>query len=66
MTLISTDGKEFCFLDPGYSPEKFKLPERKGRVDTSRAPFLYCDIEVMDGEVTTKPYPKYHLFSPKR
>ena len=67
MTLLSTDGKDFCILDPAYSPEKFELPERKGRVDTSHAPFLYCDIETLHSEITPDPVAsKYHLFARKR
>lgn len=61
MLLISTDGKEFCFLDPSYSEEKFKIPERAGRVNEDNAPYLYCDVSTMDSEC--KPgRVKYHLF----
>lgn len=61
MLIISTDGKEFCFLDPSYTPDKFTLPERVGRVNTNNAPYLYCDVETMHSE--TKPQRiKYHLF----
>ncbi|MBE6645265.1 MAG: hypothetical protein E7612_07825 [Ruminococcaceae bacterium] len=64
ISLISTDGKEFCILDPSYTPEKFTLPERAGKVDFSRAPFLYCDVNTVDAE--TKPgRVKYHLFKRK-
>ena len=65
MLLISTDGKEFCFLDPSYSDEKFKIPERAGRVDETRAPYLYAPIETVDSEC--KPgRVKYHMFKRKR
>ena len=61
MLIISTDGKEFCFLDPSYTPEKFTLPERIGRINSENAPFLYCDVETMHSE--TKPNRvKYHMF----
>ena len=66
MTLVSTDGKEFCILDSAYTPDKFDLPERAGRVDDSRAPFLYCDIETLHSELTPQPCTKYHLFARKR
>ena len=66
MTVLSTDGKEFCILDPSYTSDKFNLPERAGRVDTSRAPFLYCSVETLNGEVTADRYPKYYLFARKR
>ncbi len=65
VALISTDGKEFCILDPSYNEEKFTIPERVGRVDVSHAPFLYCDVHVFDSE--TKPNRvKYHMFSRKK
>jgi hypothetical protein len=65
MLIISTDGKEFCFLDPSYTEEKFKIPERAGRVNENNAPYLYTDIATMDSE--TKPGKvKYHLFSRKK
>ena len=62
MAIISTDGERFCFLDPSYTPEKFTIPERVGKVDTKHAPYLYCDVNTLDSE--TKPgRVKYHLFS---
>lgn len=65
ITLIATDGESFTILDPSYSPEKFEIPERKGRVDTKNAPILYCDVETVHSE--TKPNRiKYHLFAKKR
>ena len=61
MLLIATDGKEFCFLDPSYSEEKFKISERVGKVNENNAPYLYCDVNTMDSEC--KPgRVKYHLF----
>ncbi|MBE7036661.1 MAG: hypothetical protein E7403_05145 [Ruminococcaceae bacterium] len=65
IALISTDGKDFCILDPSYKEGKFDIPERAGRVDTSCAPYLYCDIHTVHAE--TKPNRvKYHLFARKR
>lgn len=65
ISLISTDGKEFCILDPSYSPEKYKIPERLGRVNEDNAPYLYADISTVDSE--TKPgRTKYHLFARKK
>ena len=65
MIIISTDGKEFCFLDPSYSAEKYKIPERLGRINEENAPYLYVDIATMDSE--TKPgRVKYHLFARKK
>ena len=65
ISLISTDGKEFCILDPSYSPEKYKIPERLGRVNEDNAPYLYANISTVDSE--TKPgRTKYHLFARKK
>lgn len=62
MLLVSTDGKEFCILDPSYKDDKFDIPERAGRVNTKNAPYLYCDVNTVDSEC--KPgRVKYHLFS---
>ena len=59
--LVSTDDKEFCILDPNYSPEKFTIPEREGRVNTRNAPCLYCDVNTVDSE--TRPNRvKYFMF----
>ena len=65
MLIISTDGEEFCFLDPSYTPEKFTIPERAGRVNTTHFPYLYCDVLTMESE--TKPGKvRYHLFNRKK
>lgn len=65
ISLIATDGKEFTILDPSYTPEKFHIPEREGRVDDADAPFLYCDVNTVHSE--TKPgRVKYHLFKRKK
>ena len=62
--LTSTDGEKFCILDPSYTPDKFTIPERAGKVDTSHAPFLYCDVNTVYAEgAPGKVY--YHLFSRK-
>lgn len=60
--LASTDGEEFCILDPSWSPEKYKIPERAGRVNEDNYPYLYCDVRTVHSE--TKPgRTKYHLFA---
>ena len=64
ISLISTDGKDFCILDPSYTPTKFEISERKGKVNTDNFPFLYCDVNLVDKEGSVK-YPKYYLFSRK-
>lgn len=65
MSIISTDGKEFCILDPSYTPEKYHIPEREGKVNDKNAPFLYCDVDTVHAE-TRKDGPKYYLFSRKK
>jgi hypothetical protein len=65
ISLISTDGKEFCILDPSWSEEKYKIPERLGRVNEDNYPYLYCDVNTVHSE--TKPgRTKYHLFPRKK
>lgn len=65
ISLISTDGEEFCILDPSWSEEKYKIPERLGRVNEDNYPYLYCDVNTVHGE--TKPgRTKYHLFARKK
>lgn len=65
ISLISTNGKEFCILDPSYSPEKFARPERCGRINVQNAPFLYADVATVDSE-TKQGFTKYHLFARKK
>ena len=57
--LTSCDGDDFCILDPSYKEGKFDIPERTGKVDDSRAPYLYCKVNTVHAE--TKPT-RYHLF----
>ena len=65
ISLISTDGEEFCILDPSWSAEKYKIPERLGRVNEDNYPYLYCDVNTVHSE--TKPgKTKYHLFARKK
>ena len=63
ITLVSTDGKEFCILDPSYKEGKFDIPERVGKVDCSRYPYLYCDVNTVHAETTEE---KYYMFKRKR
>ena len=62
VSLISTDGDDFCYFDPSYTTEKFSTPERIGKVDASRFPFLYCNAELLHGE-RERAKACYHLFS---
>ena len=63
IVLISTDGKEFCILDPSYKEGKFDIPERAGKVNDKNAPFLYCDVNTLHAEAHNN---MYHLFSRKK
>ena len=59
--LVSTDGEEFCILDPAYEPGKFDTPARAGKVNDKNAPYLYCDVNLVHAE--TKPErTRYFLF----
>ena len=62
--LVSTDERRFCILDPSYTPKKFTTPDRIGQVDVSRAPYLYCDVDTVNGEIKPNRI-GYHLFSRK-
>ena len=64
--LVSTDGKDFCILDPYYKLEKFDIPERAGKVDVTNAPYLYCNVNTVDAECINVTYGKYHLLKRKR
>ena len=64
MLLVSTDGKEFCILDPSYKSGKFDIPERAGKVNDAHAPFLYCDVKTLDAQGRIG-RPTYHLFARK-
>lgn len=63
--LVSTDGNDFCILDPSYTPTKFHTPEREGRVDDTNAPFVYCSVDLVHSD-TEDECTKYHLFRRKR
>ena len=63
--LISTDGEEFCILDPSYAAGKFDMPERAGKVNDKHAPYLYCGVEEVHAE-TVSDKPKYTLFSGRK
>ncbi len=61
MSVISTDGTQLCILDPSYTPEKYHLPEREGKVNDKNAPFLYTSKDTLHAH-TPWDKPKYHLF----
>ena len=61
ISVISTDGEQVCILDPSYTPEKYHLEGREGKVNDKNAPFLYCPKETLHAH-TPWDKPKYHLF----
>ena len=65
MLLISYDGEDICFLDPGGNYQKFYLPENEGKVNADRYPFLSCKAELMHNE-TEIDYTKYYMFTRKK
>ncbi len=60
--LLSTDGEEFCFMDPAYTPDRYTIPERIGRVNFANAPYLYASVSDVDREAKPK-WGKYHMFA---
>ncbi len=60
MVLIAAEGERICFLDPYYGPE-YNEGELKEKVDSSRAPILYCDVDLMEYETENRKN-KYYLF----
>ena len=60
MVLVSADGERICFLDPNYS-EEYNQGELKEKVDSSRAPILYCDAGLLEYETENRKI-KYYLF----
>ena len=63
IVLVSTDGEDFCILDPSYAEGKFDIPERVGKVNCDNAPYLYCNVNILHGETKSS---RYHLFARKR
>lgn len=60
MVLIAADGERVCFLDPNYGPN-YNEGELKEKVDSSRAPLLYCDADLLEHETENRKI-KYYLF----
>lgn len=60
MVLVSADGEQICFLDPNYS-EAYNEGELKEKVDSSYAPLLYCNADLMEYETENREI-KYYLF----
>lgn len=60
MVLIAADGERICFLDPNYH-ETYNEGELKEKVDSSCAPLLYCDADLLEYETENRETP-YYLF----
>ena len=60
MVLVSAVDERICFLDPNYN-EAYNAGELKEKVDSSRAPFLYCDADLLEYETENREI-KYYLF----
>ncbi len=63
--LTAFDGTDFCILDPSYTPDKFERPDRVGKVNTERAPFLYCERDTVHAE-TDAEFTKYYLLKRRK
>jgi len=61
MSVIAAKGDEVCILDPSYTPEKYHLEGREGKVNDKNAPYLYTHMDTLHAH-TTWDKPKYHLF----
>lgn len=60
MVLVAADGERICFLDPNYS-EAYNEGALKEKVDSSCAPVLYCDADLLEHETENREI-KYYLF----
>ena len=60
MVLLSADGERVCFMDPCYGP-KYHEGELKEKVDSSRAPLLYCDADLLQRETEAREI-SYYMF----
>ena len=65
--IVSTDEKDFCVIDPAYTKEKYSVPERSAVINTSHAPYLYCDIQTFHSQtIEGGNNIKYHMFARKK
>ena len=63
MLLVSVDGERVCFLDPYYH-DSYDKGDLKEKVDSTRAPLLYCDAELLHKEAENRRI-RYYLFERK-
>ena len=63
ITLVSTDDKEICVLDPSWRPDKFDEPGREGKVRKDGY-FVYCTPQILDRDADNRS-PRYYLFARK-
>lgn len=60
---VSTDGAEFCILDPSYVVGKYEEEGRKGKVRVNY-PFAYCSVADLVADVQNREIP-FFLFRRK-
>ena len=60
---VSTDGAEFCILDPSYVVGKYEEEGRKGKVRVNY-PFAYCSVADLMADVQNREIP-FYLFKRK-
>ena len=46
ITILSTDGKDACILDPSYKEGKYEEEGRQGKAEVHE-PFVYCSLDVL-------------------
>ena len=63
ITLIAYDGQEFTILDPGYTKERYAMPEHKGKTRVIY-PFVYAAKDVIKEEEDNT-VAAYYLFKRK-
>ena len=56
----SADEERICFMDTYYGPD-YNEGELKEKVDSFRAPILYCDADRLEYEAENREI-KYYLF----
>ena len=64
MVLISADGEQICFFDPNYTAEAYGKGELKEKVDSSKAPFLSCSLDLLWQETEAREI-RFYLFKRK-
>ena len=64
ITILSTDGKDACILDPSYKEGKYEEEGRQGKAEVHE-PFVYCSLDVLMEDCSNRD-PAFYLFARKR